>query len=72
MHLFGLSARLSDAIYAGIMFFLISNSYFYELVDSMVGDTLGRIASPNGCPTTWGLIVHSCVFIAAHYYGLGV
>ena len=72
MQLFGLPPRLSGAIYAGIMFFLISNSYFYELVDSLVGDTLGRIASPGGCPTTWGLIVHSCVFTAASYYGLGV
>ena len=72
MQLFGLSARLSAAVYAGFMFFLISNSYFYELVDSIVGDALGRIASPEGCPTPWGLIVHSCVFTAAHYYGLGV
>lgn len=72
MELFGLSPRLSAALYAGLLFFLISNSYFYELVDSLVGDMFGRIASASGCPTLWGLMVHSCVFAAAHYYGLGV
>jgi hypothetical protein len=72
MELFGLPPRVTAALIAGMMFFIISNSYFYQLVDSLVGDTLGRIASPSGCPTTWGLIVHSSVFALAHYYGLGI
>lgn len=67
-----MSTKLYAAVVAGAMFFLISNPYFYQLVDSLVGDRLGRIASAGGCPTTWGLVVHSTVFALATYYGLGV
>ena len=70
--MFGLPPRMSAAIVAGLMFFIISNSYFYQLVDSLVGDALGKIASPDGCPTLWGLVVHSTVFSVAHYYGVGI
>lgn len=66
------SAKLMAAIVAGIMFFIISNPIVYKLVDSVVGGLLGNIASPGGCPTTWGLIVHSTVFAVATYYGMGV
>jgi hypothetical protein len=72
MKLPGVSAKVSGAILAGVMFFIISNPIVYKLVDSMLGGLLGDIATPSGCPTTWGLIVHSAVFAAATYYGLGV
>jgi hypothetical protein len=32
---------------------------------------LGSLASPGGCPSTLGLIVHTAVFVAAVYYGVG-
>jgi hypothetical protein len=57
---------------AGLMFFIISHPIVYKLVDSVLRGMLGPIASPSGCPTTWGLIVHAGVFAAASYYGLGV
>lgn len=65
-------SKLTSAIVAGVMFFIISNPIVYKLVDSILGDLLGRISSPAGCPTTWGLIVHSAVFAAASYYGVGL
>lgn len=67
-----MNAKVYAAVVAGAMFFLISSPYFYRLVDSLIGDRLGRIASASGCPTTWGLVVHSIVFGLATYYGLGV
>lgn len=67
-----LSAKLKAAIVAGIMFFIISNPIVYKAVDGIVGGLLGPIASPGGCPTTWGLIVHSAVFATATYYGIGL
>ena len=67
----GVSPKLSGAIVAGLMFFIISNPIVYRLVDQLVGGLLGPIATPSGCPTTWGLIVHSAVFAAAVYYGIG-
>ena len=67
-----LSAKLKAAIIAGVMFFIISNPIVYKAVDGVVGGMLGPIASPGGCPTTWGLIVHSAVFATATYYGVGL
>ena len=67
-----LSAKLMAAIVAGILFFIVSNPIVYKIVDSLVGGALGNIATPSGCPTTWGLIVHSAVFATATYYGMGV
>lgn len=67
----GVSPKLSGAIVAGLMFFIISNPIVYRIVDQLLGGLLGPIASPSGCPTTWGLIVHSAVFAAAVYYGIG-
>ena len=67
-----MNGKLKGALIAGLMFFIISNPMVYKIVDDLVGGLLGRIASPGGCPTTWGLIVHSAVFAAAAYYDLGV
>jgi hypothetical protein len=66
------SPKLTGALVAGLMFFIISNPMVYKLVDGLIGGMLGPIASPSGCPTTWGLIVHSGVFAAATYYGIGL
>jgi len=68
----GLSPKLSAAVVAGLLFFIISNPIVYRIVDKLLGGLLGPIASPSGCPTTWGLIVHSAVFAAATFYGVGV
>lgn len=67
-----MNGKLKGALIAGLMFFIISNPMVYKIVDDLAGGLLGRIASPGGCPTTWGLIVHSAVFAAAAYYDLGV
>jgi hypothetical protein len=68
----GVSPKTNAALTAALLFFIISNPVTYQLVDKLVGGLLGRISSPSGCPTTWGLLVHSAVFGAAHYYNLGV
>jgi uncharacterized membrane protein (DUF106 family) len=67
-----MNQKLKAALVAAMMFFIISNPTVYKLVDKLLGGLLGPIASPSGCPTTWGLIVHSAVFGLASYYNLGV
>jgi hypothetical protein len=52
---------------AAILFFIVANPVVYRLVDGLLGGVVGRIASPSGCPTTWGLVVHSAVFGLAAY-----
>ena len=72
MSILGLSPKLSAAVMAGLLFFIISNPIVYKIVDTLLGGLLGPIATPSGCPTTWGLIVHSAVFAAAAYFGVGL
>ena len=67
-----MNVKVKDALIAGLMFFIISNPMVYKLVDNLLGGLLGPVASPGGCPTTWGLIVHSLAFAAATYYGIGL
>ena len=68
----GVSPKLSAALTAGLLFFIISSPIVYKFVDNLLGGLLGSIANSAGCPTTWGLVVHSAVFAAATYYGVGV
>lgn len=67
-----MNGKVKGALVAGLMFFILSHPVVYKLVDSLVGGLLGPIASTSGCPTTWGLIVHSAVFAAAVYYEIGL
>jgi hypothetical protein len=67
-----MNGKVKEALVAGLMFFIISHPIVYRMVDSLVGGLLGNIASPSGCPTTWGLVVHALVFATATYYGLGL
>lgn len=65
------STKVRASITAALLFFIIANPVVYRLVDGFLGAIVGRIASPSGCPTTWGLIVHSVVFGLAAYASMG-
>jgi hypothetical protein len=65
-----MNIKLKAALTAGLMFFIISHPFVYQLVDKVSMGLLGNVASPAGCPTNWGLIVHSIVFAAATFYGM--
>jgi hypothetical protein len=58
----GVSARYSTIITIALLFFIVANPVVFRLVDSLLGWLVGPVASPSGCPTTLGLIVHSLVF----------
>ena len=70
------SRKLSAALSAGLLFFVISNPYTYKLVDSVIGGVVGAVIpqfaywfriAEAGCPTTYGLVVHSAVFAFVAY-----
>ena len=52
--------KLITSIISGLTFFVIANPETFRLVRRVLGS---GIATPNGCPSTTGLIVHSIVFI---------
>jgi hypothetical protein len=58
----GLSAKNSVIVTIALLFFIVANPMVFRFVDSLLGWLVGPIASPSGCPTTLGLVVHSFVF----------
>jgi len=66
-----LSRKVQASIVAGILFFVISSPFTYRIVDTVIG-TIVRAVIPQfaslfkvaeaGCPTNYGLLVHSVVF----------
>lgn len=71
------SARVRHALTLALLFFVVSSPYLYKLVDSVVSPVVGSLVpqlswalkvSEGGCPTTYGLLLHSAVFGAVAYY----
>ena len=52
--------KLITALITGLVFFVIANPETFRLVRRVLGP---RIATPTGCPSTIGLLVHTLVFI---------
>jgi hypothetical protein len=70
-------SKVKAALTAGLLFFIVSAPATYKFVDSVVGGLVGAVApglmyyfrvAESGCPTTYGLLVHSAVFAAVVYY----
>ena len=49
------------SIMAGLLFFLIASPEMFQLTRRIFGQV---IASPTGCPTTDGVVLHSVVYFA--------
>ena len=52
--------KFITSLISGLTFFIIANPETFRLVRRVLGP---RIATPNGCPSTMGLLVHTLVFI---------
>jgi hypothetical protein len=50
------------SFYSTLVFFLIANPETYKIVEKLFGSWVGTMASPSGCATPLGLVVHSIVF----------
>jgi hypothetical protein len=75
--MFGLSRKAQAALTAALLFFVVSSPFTYRLVDSIVGGLVGAIVpqfttlfkiAEAGCPTNYGLLVHSLVFGLVAFY----
>ena len=52
--------KLITAVITGLVFFVIANPETFRIIRRLLGP---RIATPTGCPSTLGLVVHTIVFI---------
>ena len=52
--------KFVTSLISGLTFFVIANPETFRLVRRVLGP---GIATPTGCPSTMGLLVHSVVFI---------
>ena len=48
------------SVISGLTFFIVANPETFRLIRRVLGP---RIATPTGCPSTMGLLVHTLVFI---------
>ena len=71
------SQKVKHSLTLALLFFVVSSPYTYKLVDSLVGHAVGSLfpsvaslfkIAEGGCPTTYGLAVHSAVFAVVSYY----
>lgn len=59
-------SRSSDAkwrytLYTTILFLLVANPYTFKFVQKVLGKFV-TVASREGCPTNYGLLIHALVF----------
>lgn len=71
-----LSSKVKHSVALALLFFVVSSPYTYKLVDKVVSTLVGNLMpslahlfkiAEGGCPTTYGLAVHSVVFGLAAY-----
>jgi hypothetical protein len=71
------SKKFYHSLTLAIVFFILSSPMTYRLVDHLVGMVVSTVAphlvetlkvAQAGCPTAYGLAVHSVVFGLASFY----
>lgn len=57
------------SLFSVLIFILVANPYTFRLTNRLLGPFVGTIAI-NGCPTTFGLFVHSIVYLLLVRYSM--
>jgi hypothetical protein len=55
-----LGLKMKYSLYSALMFFLLANPVTFKFMDSLIGGI-----AVGGCPTSFGLILHTVVFFFA-------
>jgi hypothetical protein len=72
-----LSRKVQASLVAALLFYVVSSPFTYRFVDQIVGGVVGSVVpqfttlfkiAEAGCPTNYGLLVHSVVFGLVTYY----
>jgi hypothetical protein len=71
-----LSRKAQASVVAAILFFIVSSPATYRMVDSLIGGIVTAVlpafsglfkVAQEGCPTTYGLLLHASVFGVVTY-----
>ena len=57
-----IALKAKYSFYSALVFFLVANPETYKIIQKLLGGVLGEIASTAGCPTSFGLFLHTIVF----------
>ncbi len=57
------SYKWKISLFSAIIFILVVNPYTYMLTQKLLGGFLPKISESNGCPTMFGLFIHTIVYI---------
>ena len=55
--------KFKFSFYSALLFFLIANPVTFKFTNSIIGGI-----AENGCPTAFGFMVHTLVFLGASYF----
>ena len=58
--------KFKYSLYSALAFFFLASPQMFTFVNSILGSVI-KIADPNGCPTQFGLILHTVVFLGLLY-----
>ena len=71
------SHKVKSALVAALLFYVVSSPFTYKMVDKLIGGVVEMVmpsmgywfkVAESGCPTNYGLLVHSAVFGLVTYY----
>lgn len=62
----GLDPKLRISLISGLVFLIIASPQLYKATQYLLG-RLFTVASPIGCPTVAGLLLHTAVFVLVVY-----
>jgi len=72
-----ISKKLQHSLIMAVLFFVVSSPITYRLVDSVISGVVGSLIphyadffkiAQAGCPTTYGILVHTVVFFLISYF----
>lgn len=69
--------KFQHALALALLFYVVSSPFTYKMVDKLIGGFVEVLVpysssffkvAESGCPTNYGLLVHSVVFGVVSYY----
>jgi len=58
--------KFKYSLYSALAFFLLASPQVFSFVNSLIG-SFAKVSDLNGCPTSFGLILHTIIFLGLLY-----